>query len=219
MSTKPSLDLTHTQQPPPGLFITSASCLFITQALTRHIQPCPRPNPSQTAISPPTQLLHSTQPLHSTQNRSAPTTLGRNLNPSAKPAYASVINPATVLNPAATLWLSKSFVDTVSGSTAVQSRKSVSLLLGEPAIYFSTAKIQSLAEPFKLSHVGEFSFSRTPMDVIRKFIVSLSLKGSMLVSLLDNRHVLIKLQLKEDYYRIWVRQSRNVNGKSMRIFK
>lgn len=57
------------------------------------------------------------------------------------------------------------------------------------------------------------------MDVIRKFIVSLSLKGSMLVSLLDNRHVLIKLQLKEDYYRIWVRQSRNVNGKSMRIFK
>lgn len=207
------MDLTHTQQPPPDLFITPASCLFITQALTRHIQPCPRPNPSQTAISPPTQLLHSTQ------NRSAPTTLGRNLNPSAKPAYASVINLATVLNPAATLWLSKSFVDTVSGSTAVQSRESVSLLLGEPAIYFSTAKIQSLAEPFKLSHVGEFSFSRTPMDVIRKFIVSLSLKGSMLVSLLDYRHVLIKLQLKEDYYRIWVRQSRNVNGKSMHIFK
>lgn len=57
------------------------------------------------------------------------------------------------------------------------------------------------------------------MDVIRKFFDSLGLKGHSYISLLDNKHVLIKLELEEDYSRIWIWQTWYVNGKSMRIFK
>ncbi|KAK9186911.1 hypothetical protein WN944_018300 [Citrus x changshan-huyou] len=76
-----------------------------------------------------------------------------------------------------------------------------------------------MAEPFKLALVGKFSFGRRPMDVIRKFFISLSLKGNYHTSLLDNRHILIKLEIEEDYSRIWVRQGLYVNGRGMRIFK
>ena len=76
-----------------------------------------------------------------------------------------------------------------------------------------------MAEPFKLALVGKFSFGRPPMDVIRKFFISLRLKGNSQISLLDNRHILIKLEIEEDYSRIWVRQSLYLNGRGMIIFK
>lgn len=46
---------------------------------------------------------------------------------------------------------------------------------------------------FKLVLVGKFSFGHPLMDVIRTFFVSLGLKGNPHISLLDNRHILIKL--------------------------
>lgn len=76
-----------------------------------------------------------------------------------------------------------------------------------------------MAEPFKLSLVANFSFGRPPMDVIRKFFISLGLKGHSQISLLDNKHVLIKLELEEDYSQIWIRQTWYVNGRSLQIFK
>lgn len=75
-----------------------------------------------------------------------------------------------------------------------------------------------MARPFKLALVGKFSFGRPSMDIIRKFFISLGLKGNSQISLLDNRHILIKLLLEEDYSRIWVRQTWYVNGRGMRIF-
>ena len=66
-------------------------------------------------------------------------------------------------------------------------------------------------QPFKLALVGKFSFGHPPMDVSQKFFVSLGLKGNSQISLLDNRHILIKLEMEEDYSRIWVTQLM-VNG-------
>lgn len=76
-----------------------------------------------------------------------------------------------------------------------------------------------MAQPFRLSLISKFSFGRPSMDIIRKFFISLGLKGNSQISLLDNRHILIKLSTEEDYSRIWLRQSWYVNGRCMRIFK
>ena len=67
----------------------------------------------------------------------------------------------------------KSFVDAVAGASTTIPPKPISLVRGEPAVHFSTAEIQTMAEPFKLSLVGKFSFGRPPMELIRKFFVSL----------------------------------------------
>lgn len=76
--------------------------------------------------------------------------------------------------------------------------KQVQLHRGEPAVHFSAAEIQEMTEPFKLALVGKFSFSRPLMDIIRKFFIFLRLKGSSQISLLDNRYILIKLEMEED---------------------
>ncbi|KAK9179061.1 hypothetical protein WN943_028257 [Citrus x changshan-huyou] len=135
-----------------------------------------------------------------------------------KPSYANVTNPAHILNPNAPTH-PKSFVDTVAGVSTTIPPKPISLVRGEPAVHFSAAEIQTMAEPFKLSLVGKFSFGRPPMELIRKFFVSLGLKGNCQISLLDSRHVLIKLVLEEDYSRIWLRQTWFINGRGMRVFK
>lgn len=72
----------------------------------------------------------------------------------------------------------------------------------EPTVLFSAEEIKAMVEPFKQALVGKFSFGQAFMDVIRKFFVSLGLKGNCQVSLLDHHHVLIKLSLEEDYLRI-----------------
>ena len=90
---------------------------------------------------------------------------------------------------------------------------------GELAIFFTEEEINIMATPFKLSLVGKFSFSHPPIDIIRKFFVTLGLKGNVDISLLDPRHILIQLHLEEDYPRIWLRQSWFIDGRAMRIFK
>lgn len=70
---------------------------------------------------------------------------------------------------------------------------------GESAVIFSTEEIVVIAEPFKLTLIGKFSFGRPSMDIIRKFFISLGLKGTSQISLLDNRHILIKLSSEDDY--------------------
>ena len=84
---------------------------------------------------------------------------------------------------------------------------------------FSTAEIQATAIPFKLTLVGEFSYNRPSMELIHKFFNTLRLKGTFKVSFLDNRHVLIQLDVEEDYSRLWVRQTWYISGSVIRIVK
>lgn len=74
--------------------------------------------------------------------------------------------------------------------------KLIRLHRGELGVLFSAEEVWDIVEP------GKFSFDHPLMDVIRKFSVSFGLKGNFQVSLLNNRHVLIKLEMKEDYSRI-----------------
>lgn len=84
---------------------------------------------------------------------------------------------------------------------------------------FSTTEIQAMAISFKLTLVGKFSYNRPSVELIRKFFNTLRLKGTFKVSLLHNRHVLIQLDVEENYSRLWVRQTWYINGSAMRIFK
>ena len=116
----------------------------------------------------------------------------------------------------------KSFVDVLGVGNNQQDGvpiKPLGSYQGMPAIIFSKEEIAIMAAPFKLSLIGKFSFGRPSMESIRKFFTSLSLKGNWQVSLLDKRHVLIKLSLEEDYTRLWIRQSWSVQGFNMRVFK
>ena len=83
--------------------------------------------------------------------------------------------------------------------------KTVTLFEGKPNVQFSTAEIQAIAISFKLTLVGKFSYNRLSIELIRKFFNTLRLKETSKVSLLDNRHVLIQLDVEEDYSRLWVR--------------
>lgn len=80
--------------------------------------------------------------------------------------------------------------------------KPIRLHRGELGVLFSAEEVWDIVEPFKLALVGKFSFDHPLMDVIRKFSVSFGLKGYFQVSLINNRHVLIKLEMKEDYSKI-----------------
>lgn len=118
------------------------------------------------------------------------------------------MHPASILNPNASLQSQKSFSDVVLGpyNSAIP-LKPVSFLRGKITIIFSTEEIAVMAEPFKLALGGKFSFGRLCMDNIRKIFISLGLKGNYQIYLLDNRHILIKLLMEEDYSLIWVRQT------------
>ena len=99
----------------------------------------------------------------------------------------------------------KSFIDALGQDNALSSDIPIKALgnhQGMPAVLFSKEEIAIMAEPFKLSLVGKFSFGRPSMEITRKFFSSLGLKGACQVSLLDKRHILIQLKLEEDYTRL-----------------
>ncbi|XP_052300313.1 pollen-specific leucine-rich repeat extensin-like protein 2 [Citrus sinensis] len=101
-----------------------------------------------------------------------------------------------------------SLVDIMNGlSNSRIPIKTVTLFEGEPNVQFSTTEIQAMVIPFKLILVGKFSYNRPSMELIHKFFNTLRLKGTFKVSPLDNRHVLIQLDIEEDYSRLWVRQT------------
>ncbi|XP_027151979.1 uncharacterized protein LOC113752035 [Coffea eugenioides] len=90
---------------------------------------------------------------------------------------------------------------------------------GEPAISFARDAIEAVAQPFQFALVGKFSRTRPAMADIRKFFLSLDLKGSYSFDLLDGRHVLIRLHNEADFMRIWTRNVWYIHGSVMRVFK
>ena len=84
---------------------------------------------------------------------------------------------------------------------------------------FFVDEVKAMAIPFKLTLVSKFSYNRSYMELIRNFFSSLGLKENSQISLLDNCHILIKLDVEEDYTRLWVKQTWYINGNAMRIFK
>ncbi|GAA0183803.1 hypothetical protein LIER_42466 [Lithospermum erythrorhizon] len=67
--------------------------------------------------------------------------------------------------------------------------------------------------------VGKFSHGRPPMKKIKAFLVGLKLQGSSNVSVFDQKHVFIELNLKADFNRVWLGLAWSIHGCTMRVFK
>ncbi|KAL0927572.1 hypothetical protein M5K25_001755 [Dendrobium thyrsiflorum] len=71
---------------------------------------------------------------------------------------------------------------------------------GLPTLWISKEEIQTLVALFEFVFVGKFYFQHPVLDSIRNFFSLLSC-GEFLVTLLDPRHILIKLSNNLDYSR------------------
>ena len=90
---------------------------------------------------------------------------------------------------------------------------------GEPAIVFNAKDISAIASSFRFSLVSKFSKGWPTLPDLRKFFLSLDLRDSVAVGLLDFRHVLLKFNSEADFLRVWVRNIWYVYGCPMRVFK
>ncbi|XP_027169406.1 uncharacterized protein LOC113769130 [Coffea eugenioides] len=90
---------------------------------------------------------------------------------------------------------------------------------GEPALIFPQAAVEALTSPFRFALIGKFSRGRPKLEEVRKFIASLDLRENPVVGLLDVRHVLIQLNNKADFHRVWFRRIWYVSSFPMRVFK
>nr|XP_027083663.1 uncharacterized protein LOC113705962 [Coffea arabica] len=95
----------------------------------------------------------------------------------------------------------------------------VSTFRGEPSLRISRQEIESLAAPFHHALVGRFSAGRPSMEAIRKFFVTLGLKGHCSVGLLDEKHVLIRPLVDNDYSRLFARRVWFIGKAPMSISK
>ncbi|XP_027177262.1 uncharacterized protein LOC113776327 [Coffea eugenioides] len=95
----------------------------------------------------------------------------------------------------------------------------VSSFRGDPALRLSRHDIDCLAAPFHNALVGRFSTGRAPMEVIRKFVMTLGLNGSCSVGLLDEKHVLIRPMVEDDYTRLFARRVWFIHYSPMSILK
>lgn len=95
----------------------------------------------------------------------------------------------------------------------------LSTFKGEPALIISRQELQLMSEPYKNALVGKFPMGRPPMEVLRKFLLSLGLRGDCPIGLLDSKHVLLRPSLEEDFTRLWYLHTWYVQKKPMTISK
>ncbi|KAG9452257.1 hypothetical protein H6P81_005161 [Aristolochia fimbriata] len=92
--------------------------------------------------------------------------------------------------------------------------------LGKPAIFFRRSLVDSQAEKFKFCLVGKFPKWRPGLSKIRDWIASKwKLRGEWSISLLDHRHVFIRLDDESDMLQVWARNRWFIGGHPMRVFK
>lgn len=83
--------------------------------------------------------------------------------------------------------------------------KPVTLLHGEPYIKWSEEEVAAMDVVENLQHVvvGKFSYGWPEMDELRSIIpTQCNIKGNFQIGLFRNRHVLIRLSLKEDFINV-----------------
>ncbi|KAG9451213.1 hypothetical protein H6P81_011178 [Aristolochia fimbriata] len=91
---------------------------------------------------------------------------------------------------------------------------------GKPAIYFERSHIDSQSENFKFCLIGKFPGWRPSLSQIRNWVATKwKLKGEWSITLLDHRHVLIRLDNEGDMLHVWPRNRCFIGGQLMRVFK
>lgn len=99
---------------------------------------------------------------------------------------------------------------------------------GSPAIYYNRQQLARYSDPYHQTLVAKFSkgynkqnpdLGRPPLEKLQEYFAALDLQGEFQLGLLDNRHVLIRCNLQEDFLRLYSRSVWYVRGIPMRIFK
>ncbi|XP_071906033.1 uncharacterized protein [Coffea arabica] len=90
---------------------------------------------------------------------------------------------------------------------------------GEPSLVISRQDLLQIAAPYSNALVGRFAVGRPSMELIRKFLVSLGLRGECPIGLLDSKHILLRPAEAEDYTRLWCRKSWYVGKFHMSLSK
>ncbi|KAG9452258.1 hypothetical protein H6P81_005162 [Aristolochia fimbriata] len=92
---------------------------------------------------------------------------------------------------------------------------------GKPAVFFQKSLVDSINDDkFKFCLVGKFPKWRPGLSQIRDWVSSKwKLKGEWSITLLDHRHVFIRLDNEADMLHVWSRNRWFVGGHPMRVFK
>ncbi|CAH9069384.1 unnamed protein product, partial [Cuscuta europaea] len=88
---------------------------------------------------------------------------------------------------------------------------------GMPAVRFSEEEVSASAEQHKFALVGSFVRGRPAMATLRQEFEKIGFADSLSLGLLDQRHILLKFGLEEDFQRCWLKQTWIIRGFRMRI--
>ena len=118
--------------------------------------------------------------------------------------------------------LKKSFASLLNSSSCTDNilqGKRATNFRGEPAVLLDDDEIQKLCSPLKFALVGSFTHTKPSFKRIKEFFVARGLKGQVEFGLLNQRQILIRPSLEEDYIRIWERKIWNIDSSNMRVVK
>lgn len=120
--------------------------------------------------------------------------------------------------------LVKTFAQTLlEGRSKVESGKPVkppAFRDGEPAAYFTTEDIADSCEPLTHAIIAKCSYGRPTIIEVKSHIVqTLHLEGIPIISRLDPRHLLIRLNSEEDFLKLLLQQNIIIKGFLFRFFK
>ncbi|KAI0495640.1 hypothetical protein KFK09_021943 [Dendrobium nobile] len=116
---------------------------------------------------------------------------------------------------------SGSFLEVLSGASPSAEFPDLRLTThrGLPSLWISEEEVLALVKPFEFSLIGFFPARRPSLDAIRHFFFNLKLIGTFSVTLLNARHVLIKLSKDLDYSDVFSHRSYFVNNCFMKLSK
>ncbi|CAI9094604.1 OLC1v1030367C1 [Oldenlandia corymbosa var. corymbosa] len=106
-----------------------------------------------------------------------------------------------------------------TGAPKVHIFKKVTYFNGMPELEFDDDEFEELIAPHKMSLVGKFSYGQPKMETCGDEFQKLGFKGFYFHGLLKPHHVLIRVELEEDYQRCWITSVWSISGYRMRILK
>ncbi|KAF5442885.1 hypothetical protein F2P56_035497 [Juglans regia] len=91
---------------------------------------------------------------------------------------------------------------------------------GEPGFVFTEPEMSKAADDFRFAIVLKFVWMRPTIDDIRLVIIkSWGLLEILTVSMMDDYHVLVKMQTERDFVHGWAREGRLIAGSVFRLFR
>ncbi|KAK6130862.1 hypothetical protein DH2020_035380 [Rehmannia glutinosa] len=90
---------------------------------------------------------------------------------------------------------------------------------GKQILGFSSPENDRLAAAWKLTLIGKFSFAIPHPKGIASGLSALNLKGTFSWSFANPSHIIIKLQLEEDFNKLWMGTLWSLGDCPMRVFK